>query len=283
MSDRPCLTFAYITDLHIGFDEISNQKAVAAVSDLADQDVDLVSVGGDLADFRQHLWKPCKEMFLDKCPRPMIVSRGNADYAAGGDAAWLHYVGQPVRHAVSMGGVRVIALGSANDDHCLSVGADAGEYLKAELGAHPNEVGVILCHAPVQDTTYWSCRNRDDLCLAGLLSPDNPPFYLFLAESESIAAALRAIPNARLFLTGHVHNDNRMKCDHGYGQVSEKDGVLHIVSANVGGWVGVGRERREYRVFDITPDRIRMRTRDFLSKSWVDELEQTFPLYARTS
>jgi len=275
--DRPRLTIGILTDLHLGYNQTAAENVAAGVADLQGLGIDVLAILGDVVDLDERYWDLARELILSRVRIATILTRGNADMEAGGDAAWLRVVGQPVRHALSLGGVRLVTAGAVDVEHLLGIGDDAPAWIGADLAAHRDELGVVLCHAPVHDTTFWSCDNAEDQCLAGILPPDNPPFPLYLRQSEAMADMLRHSPTARLFLTGHVHNDHRMVCDHGFGPWAERDGVMHLATANLGGWQGFGVRRQEGRVISITPERIDVRVRDVVRREFVPELDLSFP------
>jgi len=273
----PNVKFGIITDLHLGWDDLATSNVDAALHDFHSLDLDLIVVLGDMADVREEHWRLVGEHIVRRITLPVIYVRGNADFQAGGDAAWSRSVPQPARYAMSTNGVRFVAVGGQSDTHVLPIGGDGIGFLRQDLAEHRDELGVVLCHAPIRNTTFWSCDNDTDGCLAGLLPPNNPPFRLQLRESEAMLDTLRESPNARLFLSGHVHNDHRMRCDHGYGPMKQIDGVAHIVTANLGGWVGIGVARKEGRVIHITPDEILVRVRNVIDRCYVPELDMRFP------
>jgi len=275
--ERPCLTIGILTDLHLGYDQAAADNVAAGVADLQELGIDVLAILGDVVNLEERHWDLARELILSRVRVPTIFTRGNADMEAGGDPAWLRVVGQPVRHALSLGGVRLVTAGAIDVEHRLGIGDDAPAWIGADLADHPDELGVVLCHAPVRDTTFWSCDNAEDRCLAAILPPANPPFPLFLRQSQAMAETLRRSPTARLFLTGHVHNDHRMVCDHGFGPWAEHDGVIHLATANLGGWQGFGIRRQEGRVVSITPERIDVRVRNVIRREFVPELDLSFP------
>jgi 3',5'-cyclic AMP phosphodiesterase CpdA len=268
--------FGIITDIHLGWDDLSLRNLQAALVDLQALDLDLLVILGDMADMRLHCWPLVDEHILAKLTLPTIFVRGNADFQAGGEEAWAKHIARPSSDAIGIGGVHFVAVGAQSEDHVLPVGDAAIAFIREEMAAHAGEAGVVLCHAPVRNTTYWSCDNDVDHCLVHLLGPSNPPFRLQLKDSEAMASALQDARNVRLFLTGHVHNDHRLVCDHGYGPWAEKDGVLHITTANLGGWAGVGVPRNEGRVIEIGPEEVVVQVRNVVDRCFVPELELRF-------
>lgn len=273
---RP-LTIAVFGDIHVGFDEVSNHNAAAAFADVRAVSPDLLILLGDVVDRDARHWGQFLEL-LDGVGLPWTICRGNADFDAGADPAWDEYIGRPPRHVLDLSDVRFIVIGATDGNHELGVGVGAGAWLRDQAAERPDALAIGICHAPVKDTTFWSCSNTEDKCLAELLEPENPPYHLYVREYRELDAALRTAPTVRVLLTGHVHSDHRLVCSHGYRPVEERDGVLHIATANIGGWQGFGVPRREYRVLEVWEQELRVRVRDFIGASWVDWLEARFPL-----
>ncbi|MBD3175026.1 MAG: hypothetical protein GF320_07585 [Armatimonadia bacterium] len=280
MDSPETVRFPVFGDLHLGFDEESWEKAAGALEDAISLGPDLLAFMGDVVDLDPQHWRLFGQLQEINPGLPFRVTRGNADFLAGGDEAWLRQVGHPIRSVLDVGRVRLLTVGAQSEDHELPLGEGFGEWLAQAAAARPEATVVVLCHAPLKDTTFWSCDNTESGCLAELLAPDNPPYHLYLAQSDEMLQAVERSPNIRLFLTGHVHNDHRMVCDHGYPPIIERDGVVHMVTANLGGWRDIGVDRQEYRWIDIDHTRIRARVRNFVGATWVPELEETFPLRA---
>lgn len=282
MNHQPDLTFAVMTDLHLGWSAYSDAKVDAAVNDLLGLDFDLLVILGDIVDMREDYWTLFHTIIRERMDRPMIFVRGNADFDAGGDEAWERNIGQPLRYSLSSRGVHLTLVGAQGGDHVLPVGEGAADWLDRDLAAHQDELSVVLLHAPLKDTTFWSCSNTEDGCLARYLGPSVAPFNLFCEESEALGQVLRRHPHVQLVLSGHCHNDNRMSCDHGYGPLRIADGIPYLTTANLGGWEGIGRERREIRWVRVSSEGIRVRTRDVILQRWVDPLEFSLPLRPAT-
>ncbi len=270
-----------IGDIHLGWDDEAERKATAALDDARAIGGEVVVFLGDVVDMSEALWPLFTRLVKRLGDTPWVICRGNADFDAGGDDAWNRVIGRPVRDMLDHDDLRLLILGGESANHRLSVGDGVGEWIRARAEERPEALVIVVSHAPLKDTTFWSCNNTEDNCLGSVLGDDNPPYHLYLDQSAEVGAAIGALPNVRLFLTGHVHNDNRMTCDHGYGPWVERDGVIHLVTANIGGWTGLGVPRREYRVVDIDEETIAIRARDFLDARWVDDLELRFPRWQR--
>lgn len=275
------VSFPVFGDLHLGYDAEAWENAAGALRDAIPLGPDFLLYTGDVVDLSVEHWGLFQRLQTMNPGLALRVSRGNADVVAGGDSAWDREVGHAVRAVLDVGHVRVLTLGGISDEHQLAVGPGAGEWVRAQAAARPEAVVVVHAHAPLKDTTFWSCDNAESSCLASQLAADNPPYHLYMLQSAEIEEALTESPNVALFLSGHVHNDHRLTCDHGYGPVCVRDGVVHMVTANLGGWRGMGVDRQEYRWIDITRSAIRTRVRDFVGATWIDELDQTFPLTPR--
>jgi len=272
--------FAVIGDMHLGYDDDSLRNSEAALTDAVSLEPDLAVFCGDLVNLNDGYWHLFDHVAGILGGIPFMVARGNADYAAGGDDPWLREVPGPIREVRDLGPVRFLAVGCVSGAHEMELGPGAEDWIVANANARPDALVVVVSHAPVKDTTFWSCDNTESGCMAEALGPQSPPYHLYLARSEEMRAALRRCPSVRMFLTGHVHNDHRLSCSHGYGPIVEQDGVIHAVTANLGGWVGFGVPRREYRLVSISEGGILVQVRDFLSHDWVCGLERRFPLRA---
>lgn len=278
-----CFRIAVVGDIHVGFDEASTRAAHAALADTRNVDPDALLLTGDVVDLHEPLWQEFRVALESAARVPRLISRGNADLSAGGDGAWDTHVGHPVRAVLDMGPFRFLTLGAVSREHEMDVGPDPGRWILEQAGARLDADVIVLCHAPLRDTTFWSCRNTEDGCLAELLPATSPPYHLYLRDSDSVAAALRQSTNVRMFITGHVHHDGRLSCSHGYGAAAVRDGVIHLVTGNIGGWMGIGVPRKEYHVVELSDGQVRVRARDFLAGAWVDEMELRFPRWpART-
>jgi len=272
--------FAVIGDMHLGFDDDSLRNSEAALTDAVSLEPDLVVFSGDLVNLRDGYWHLFHQVAGILRGIPFVVARGNADYTAGGDGPWLRELPNPVREVLDLGPVRFLSIGCVTGAHEMELGPGAEDWIVENAGARAEALVVLVSHAPVKDTTFWSCDNAESGCMVEALDPSNPPYHLYLARSEEMRAALRRCPNIRLFLTGHVHNDHRLSCSHGYGPIVEQEGVIHAVTANIGGWVGFGVPRSEYRFVTISEGGILVQVRDFVSHDWVPSLESRFPLRA---
>ncbi len=271
------LRIAVVGDIHVGFDDDSTRVARTVLSDVREVAPDVLLLTGDAVDLRETYWEEFVAALRTVEPLPYLISRGNADLVAGGDAAWEAHIGHPTRAVLDLRHTRLMTLGATSAHHELRVGEEPGAWIRARAGERPEADVIVLCHAPVRDTTFWSCRNTEDGCLAELLGEGNVPYHLYLRDSDEIAEALREAGNVRMFITGHVHHDGRLRCKHGYGATAVRDGVIHLATANVGGWVGFGSPRREYHVIELQDDTVRVRDRDFIAKTWVSGMEMRFP------
>jgi len=281
MAAPEAVSFPVFGDLHLGYDSEAWENAAGALRDAISLGPDFLLYTGDLINLSPEHWGLFRRLQTINPGLSLRASRGNADAAAGDDKVWLREIGHRLRSVLDVGHVRVLVLGGVSDDHELPLGPSAGEWLRANAAARPDAVVVVLSHAPLKNTTFWSCDNAESGCLASQLDPTNPPYHLYLLQSAEIAEALAESPNVALFVSGHVHNDHRLRCDHGYGPSCVRDGVVHMVTANLGGWRDTGVDRQEYRWFDITQTAIRARVRDFVGAVWIDELEETYPLRPR--
>ena len=277
MSEERSVRLAAFGDLHLGFDPASWDLALAAVSDCHELRPDALVFLGDVVDMCEKYWPLFARLLAQAPDVPRVVSRGNADFDAGGDAAWDAHVGLPLRQTLDVGPTRLVVLSGTSGAHELDMGEGAGAWVAERAAERRDAIAVVVSHAPVRNTTFWSCDNAEDGCLRDLLGPGNPPYHLYPPRSDELRIALRDAPNVRLFLSGHVHNDHRMRCDHGLGSIAHVDGVTHAVTANLGGWADIGVPRREYRVIDVGATEIVLRVRDCLSHRWVPELEVRLP------
>lgn len=281
MAAPETVSFPVFGDLHLGYDEESWENAAGALRDAIALGPDFLLCTGDVIGSGPGGWSLVERLRNINPGLACRVSRGHADVAAGGDSVWERAVGQPVRSVLDIGHVRVLTLGAVSQGCQPSVGPGAADWLRATAAVRPRAVVVVLSHAPIKDTTFWSCDNSESDCLGYLLEPGPSPTHLYLPESAAIARALEESPNVALFISGHVHGDHHLVCDHGYGGLCVRSGVVHMAAANLGGWRGIGEDRQEYRWVDIDRTSLRVRTRDFVEATWIDEMERTFPLRAR--
>ncbi len=215
MAAPEAVSFPVFGDLHLGYDSEAWENAAGALRDAISLGPDFLLYTGDLINLSPEHWGLFRRLQTINPGLSLRASRGNADAAAGDDKVWLREIGHPLRSVLDVGHVRVLVLGGVSDDHELPLGPSAGEWLRANAAARPDAVVVVLSHAPLKNTTFWSCDNAESGCLASQLDPTNPPYHLYLLQSAEIAEALAESPNVALFVSGHVHNDHRLRCDHG--------------------------------------------------------------------
>lgn|GEM_PF-3786162 len=263
-----------------------NGKLADALEDYASLRPDLWLVNGDITDRGQMEQYSAFKKVMAKVAKAdqLLLNTGNHDFYDP-DATDEEEVGR-FREAFGLqtayssrvaGGLHFVML--ASEQRKTAKGPPEWAWLSPEqltwfdqvLAAHSDKLTVVGLHQPLQETVIWSHGGND---------------FGGCGQAAELRAILERNPQVKLWLSGHTHMGAEVP-----GSATQLNGIWFVTlgstfyqfvqstapeAAEYGGFVR-DLSASQSRMLEVWPDRLVLRARDHIQKSWMDEFELTIP------
>lgn len=292
----PALTFAAISDVHLTVSTARADMLALGLEDMqnASHRLNALVFCGDNTDHgyrdQYNLW--AQTMAKYDPADEIIIAEGNHDTWTGADdeyepakALFLEYnkriAGRELTEAyytTQINGITFIVMASEYD-HVDAYFSDAQlTWLKDELAAAAGQGKpvFVICH--------WPFNGSHGLTKVWTLEETSPDTGGIGDQSDEVEAILKSYPNV-FYITGHLHNGfsneaiKKIDAIFSYTYI-EHDGSFH--SVNLPSYMYPGTRgsgcNAQGCVFEVYPDRVEVRARNFAAGTWLPAFSESIPL-----